>query len=109
MKFTNAAGQCYSLVYHVSCPPLNSCRPPALLASCSLFGAVLAIPNFEISKTSVSIDRHREALDNGEIVVRLQRCASPSVFRYNSVQLPSVGLGRFNLNVLTLPETLQDR
>jgi len=37
--------------------------------------AVLASPspNFELSKTSVHIDRHREALDNGEIIVRVQR------------------------------------
>ncbi|KAK9898971.1 hypothetical protein P389DRAFT_167710 [Cystobasidium minutum MCA 4210] len=43
------------------------------LAAASLLGRVTASPNFEISKTSVDIDRHREKLDNGEIVVRVQR------------------------------------
>lgn len=33
----------------------------------------LAVPNYGVSKTSLSIDRHREALDNGEILVRVQR------------------------------------
>ena len=38
-----------------------------------LFSTVTANPNFEITKTSVDIDRHREQLDRGEIVVRVQR------------------------------------
>ncbi|CAD6577361.1 MAG: hypothetical protein CYPHOPRED_000223 [Cyphobasidiales sp. Tagirdzhanova-0007] len=45
----------------------------ALLASSCLFQAAIGAPNFEISKTSLSVDRHREALDNGEILVRVQR------------------------------------
>lgn len=45
----------------------------ALLASSCLFHAAIGAPNFEISKTSLSVDRHREALDNGEILVRVQR------------------------------------
>lgn len=30
-------------------------------------------PNFEVSKTTVSVDRHRELLDNGQVIVRVQR------------------------------------
>lgn len=44
----------------------------ALLASLS--SAVASPnPNYEISKTSVNVDKHREKLDNGEIIVRVQR------------------------------------
>lgn len=45
----------------------------AALAAATLFSAVTATPNFEITTTSVDIDRHRERLDKGEIVVRVQR------------------------------------
>jgi len=44
----------------------------ALLASLS--SAVASPnPNYEISKTSVNVNKHREKLDNGEIIVRVQR------------------------------------
>lgn len=45
----------------------------AALAASLFSNVVTANPNFEVAKTSVSLDKHREKLDNGELIVRVQR------------------------------------
>jgi hypothetical protein len=35
--------------------------------------AVNAAPNYEITKTAITIDKHTQALNNGDIVIRLHR------------------------------------
>lgn len=43
------------------------------LATVSLIAGVQGVPNYQLSTSGIAIPQGSEALDNGEIVVRVQR------------------------------------